>query len=47
MWHNKKKLAELLGAKSGTDPPQNAGSRTLFYPISIMLRIFTKYSMML
>ena len=32
----------MSGAKPGTDPPQSAGLRTLFYPISIMVQIFTK-----
>ena len=34
----------MSGAKPGTDSPQSAGSRTLFYPISIMLQIFTEDS---
>ena len=37
----------MSGAKPGTDPPQSAASRTVFYPISIMLQIFTDDFVML
>ena len=39
MCHKKEKLTNFRG-KSGTGTPESAGSRTLFYPISIMLQIF-------
>ena len=41
---HKKKLIQILETKAGNDPPQSAGSRTLFYPIIIMLQIFTEDS---
>ena len=45
MCHKKRKLTFVSGAKPGTEPrSQRAGSRTLFYSISIILQIFTKYS---
>ena len=34
----------MLGVKTRSDPQQNAGSRALFYPISIMPQISTKDS---
>ena len=44
MCHKKRKLTEISRAKSGTSTPQSAESRALFYPISIMLQIFTEDS---
>ena len=47
MCHKKRKLTKISGAKSGTGTPKSTGSRTLFYPISIMLQIFTEDSVIL
>ena len=44
MFHGKQKLTYISGAKPGSDPPQSAGSRAFFYPISIMPQISTKDS---
>ena len=44
MFHGKRKLTLILGAKPGLDPLQSAGSRALFYLISIMRQISTKDS---
>ena len=38
------KVTEISGTKPGTDRPQIVGSRTLFYPISIMPKIFIEDS---
>ena len=42
MFHRKRKLTQISGAKPGSDPLQSAGSRALFYPISIMPQISTE-----
>ena len=47
MRHKKKKANINIRAKPGTDHPQSAGWRTLFYPISIMLQVFTEDSLIL
>ena len=47
MCHKKRKLTKISGVKPGTDPLQSAESRTLFYPKSIMLQIFTEDSVIL
>ena len=44
MFHGQRKLTKISGAKPGSDPLQSAGSRALFYPISIMPQISTKDS---
>ena len=40
----KRKLTQISGTKPGSDPLQSAGSRALFYPISIMPQISTEDS---
>ena len=47
MFHKKRKLTQMSGAKPGTDPPQSARSSTLFYPINIRLQILTEDSVKL
>ena len=44
MFHGKRKVSQISGAKPGSDPLESAGSRALFYPISIMPQICTKHS---
>ena len=44
MFHGKRKLTKISGAKPGSDPLQSAGSRALFYSISIMSQISTEDS---
>ena len=44
VFHGKQKLTYISGAKPGSDLLQSAGSRALFYPISIMPKISTKDS---
>ena len=43
----KTKLIQVLETKPGNDPSQSAGSRTLSYPVSIMLQMFTENSVIL
>ena len=43
----KTKLIHISETKPGNDPSQSAGSRTLSYPVSIMLQIFTENSVIL
>ena len=43
----KKKTNISFRVKPGSDRLQSAGSKSLFYPISIMLQIFTEYSVIL
>ena len=40
----KRELTQISATTPGTDQPQSVGSRTLFYPISIMLQIFIEDS---
>ena len=47
MCQEKTKIIQNLETKPGNDPLQSAGSRNLFYPIIIMLQIFTEYSAIL
>ena len=44
MCHKKQKLTQILGTKLRTEPSEYAGPKTSFYPISIMLQIFTANS---
>ena len=36
------KSKQIPGTKPGTDPPQSFELKTLFYPVSIMPKIFIK-----
>ena len=45
MCHKKENLHKFQAP--GIEPTQSSGSRTLFYPISIMLQIFTEDSVIL
>ena len=47
MFHRKLTLAQISGAKPGSDPLQSARSRALFHPISIKPQISTEDSGML
>ena len=44
MFHVKRKLTKISVTKPGSHPLQSAGSRALFYPISIMPQFSTKDS---
>ena len=44
MFHKELKLTYISGTKSGTEAPQGTGSKTLFYPISIMPQIYIEYA---
>ena len=43
MFHKERKLTYISGAKPGSDPLPRAGSRALFYPMSIIPQISTEH----
>ena len=47
MCQKKNKNNTKFRDQTGNDPPQSARSTNLFYPIIIMLQIFTEYSVIL
>ena len=47
MCHKKQKLTKISGAKPGSDPPQSAGSKTLFYPTMYHAQVFMEDSVIL